>query len=143
MPAVLFLCTHNAGRSQMAAGFLRAYGGAGVRVLSAGSAPGPSVNPVAVAAMKEKGIDISQSQPQKWTNAMVEEVDVIISMGCGDKCPIIPGKRYEDWPLTDPHGQGIDTVRVVRDEIEGKIKTLMSELKVPILAEQKSGCVLM
>jgi len=132
VPAVLFLCTHNAGRSQMSAGFLRTYGGDGVVVLSAGSSPGPNVNPVAVEAMAEKNIDISNEQPQKWTNEMVQQVDVVVSMGCGDKCPYIPGKRYEDWTLTDPHGKGIETVRVVRDEIEGKIKELMTELKIPI-----------
>lgn len=149
VPAVLFLCTHNAGRSQMAAGFLRTYGGDGVKVLSAGSSPGPNVNPVAVEAMKEKNIDISQSQPQKWTNEMVEQVDVVVSMGCGDKCPYIPGKRYDDWPLTDPHGQGIETVRVVRDEIEGKIRALMGDLGIYIKDVEapktpaKGGCVLM
>lgn len=132
VPAVLFLCTHNAGRSQMAAGFLRHYGDDRVSVYSAGSAPGPSVNPVAVEAMKELNIDISAAEPKKWTNEMVEAVDVVVSMGCGDKCPLIPGKRYEDWTLTDPHGKGIETVRVVRNEIQTKIKTLMGELKVEV-----------
>lgn len=116
----------------MAAGFLRHYGGDGVSVFSAGSNPGPNVNPVAVEAMKEKGIDIAGYHPQKWSIEILEQVNVVISMGCGDECPYVPGTRYEDWPLTDPHGKGIETVRVVRDEVEEKVKTLMESLKIPI-----------
>jgi arsenate reductase len=131
VPSVLFLCVHNAGRSQMAAGFLAALGGDAVTVYSAGSAPADSVNPVAVEAMSEVGIDISDQRPKIWTDDMVREVDVVISMGCGDVCPVYPGKRYEDWALTDPAGQGIDVVRTVRDEIRGRIETLLTELVPP------------
>ncbi len=131
-PSVLFLCVHNAGRSQMAAGFLRHYGGDLVAVYSGGSNPGSAVNPVAVEAMNELGIDISGAQPQKWTHEILEKVDVVVSMGCGDVCPVLPGKQYQDWPLTDPAGKGIETVRVVRDEIKGKILTLMAELNVAV-----------
>lgn len=127
-PTVLFVCVHNAGRSQMAAGYLRAMGGDAVEVLSAGSAPGSTVNPVAVEAMAEEGIDISAAIPALLTTDAVRESDVVITMGCGDACPVFPGKRYEDWVLDDPAGQGIDAVRPIRDEIRGRVITLLGEL---------------
>lgn len=127
-PAVLFVCVHNAGRSQMAAGFMRELGGDRVEVLSAGSAPKESINPVAVAAMHEVGIDISNQQPKILTTEAVFESDAVITMGCGDACPIFPGKRYEDWVLEDPAGQDIDFVRRVRDDIKGRVEVLLSEL---------------
>ncbi len=127
-PSVLFLCTHNAGRSQMAAGWLRSLSGGKVGVYSAGSSPGDAVNPVAVAAMAEVGIDIAAAQPQQWTDDMVRVADVIVSMGCGDTCPVFPGKRYLDWELDDPHGAGIEAVRPIRDEIEVRIRGLLAEL---------------
>lgn len=127
-PTVLFVCVHNAGRSQMAAGYLRALAGDGVEVLSAGSAPGSSVNPVAVEAMSEEGIDISAAAPTMLTTDSVRDADVVITMGCGDACPVFPGKRYEDWVLDDPAGQGIDAVRIIRDEIRGRVVTLLQEL---------------
>jgi arsenate reductase len=129
-PTVLFVCVHNAGRSQMAAGFLRALGGDLVQVLSAGSAPGQTVNPVAVEAMAEEGIDISGAIPALLTTDAVRESDVVITMGCGDACPVFPGKRYEDWVLEDPAGQGIEVVRRIRDEIRERIVTLLSELGI-------------
>ncbi|MBM3687584.1 MAG: arsenate reductase ArsC [Actinobacteria bacterium] len=128
LPTVLFVCVHNAGRSQMAAGYLRALGGDTVQVLSAGSAPGSAVNPVAVEAMAEEGIDISEAIPAMLTTESVRESDVVITMGCGDACPIFPGKRYEDWVLDDPAGQGIDAVRRIRDEIRARVVTLLEEL---------------
>jgi len=128
LPTVLFVCVHNAGRSQMAAGYLRALGGDTVQVLSAGSAPGSAVNPVAVEAMAEEGIDISEAIPAMLTTESVRESDVVITMGYGDACPIIPGKRYEDWVLDDPAGQGIDAVRRIRDEIRARVITLLEEL---------------
>jgi arsenate reductase len=127
---VLFVCIHNAGRSQMAAGFLRTLGGDRVQVLSAGSAPGQTVNPVAVEAMAEEGIDISGAIPALLTTDAVRESDVVITMGCGDACPVFPGKRYEDWVLEDPAGQGIEVVRRIRDEIRERIVTLLSELGI-------------
>ncbi len=127
-PTVLFVCVHNAGRSQMAAGYLRALGGDAVEVLSAGSAPGDAVNPAAVEAMAEEGIDISGAIPSLLTTESVRESDVVITMGCGDACPIFPGKRYEDWVLEDPAGQGIDAVRRIRDDIRGRVLTLLEEL---------------
>ncbi|MDI2130150.1 arsenate reductase ArsC [Yinghuangia seranimata] len=127
-PSVLFVCVHNAGRSQMAAGFLRHLGGGRVEVRSAGSIPGDQVNPVAVEAMKEVGIDIADQQPKVLTTEAVQASDVVITMGCGDACPIFPGKRYLDWALDDPAGQGIDAVRPIRDEIEKRIKGLLAEL---------------
>jgi len=127
-PTVLFVCVHNAGRSQMAAGYLRALGGDAVEVLSAGSAPGESINPVAVAAMAEEGIDISGAIPTLLTTDFVRESDVVITMGCGDACPIFPGKRYDDWVLDDPAGQGIESVRQIRDEIRGRVVGLLAEL---------------
>jgi len=127
-PTVLFVCVHNAGRSQMAVGYLRALGGDAVEVLSAGSAPKDTINPVAVEAMAEEGIDISAHVPKVLTVDAVRESDVVITMGCGDACPIFPGKRYEDWELDDPAGQGIEAVRPIRDEIRGRIEALLTEL---------------
>ena len=127
-PTVLFVCIHNAGRSQMAAGYLRHLGGDGVEVLSAGSAPADSINPVAVAAMAEEGIDISGEQPKILTTDAVKTSDVVVTMGCGDTCPFYPGKRYEDWVLDDPAGQGIEAVRPIRDEIRRRIEALLEEL---------------
>lgn len=127
-PSVLFVCVHNAGRSQMAAGFLQALAGDRVDVLSAGSMPGDAINPVAVEAMAEVGIDIAGEQPKKLTDAAVEASDVVITMGCGDECPFYPGKRYEDWVLDDPAGQGIDAVRPIRDEIRGRVEELIASL---------------
>ena len=127
-PTVLFVCVHNAGRSQMAAGFLRALGGDDVEVLSAGSEPKDEINPVAIEAMAEAGIDISGNAPKILTVEAVKESDVVITMGCGDTCPIFPGKRYEDWELDDPAGQGVDAVRPIRDEIRRRIDVLIAEL---------------
>ena len=127
-PAVLFVCVHNAGRSQMAAGWLSSLGAGRVDVLSAGSQPAEQINPVAVEAMAEVGIDITAEQPKILTVDAVRESDVVITMGCGDTCPIFPGKRYEDWELEDPAGQGIETVRRVRDEIRDRVEALLGEL---------------
>ena len=127
-PTVLFVCVHNAGRSQMAAGFMRELGQGRVEVLSAGSAPKDSINPVAVAAMAEVGIDIANNTPKILTPEAVQESDAVITMGCGDVCPFYPGKRYEDWVLEDPAGQGIEPVRVIRDEIKLRVEKLLSEL---------------
>ncbi len=127
-PSVLFVCVHNAGRSQMAQGWLRHLAGARVEVRSAGSAPGDAINPVAVEAMAEVGIDITAEQPKILTVGAVQDSDVVITMGCGDTCPIFPGKRYEDWDLTDPAGQGIDVVREVRDEIRDRVGALLAEI---------------
>ena len=129
-PEVLFVCVHNAGRSQMAAGWLRSLAGDAVEVRSAGSVPGDQVNPSAVAAMAEVGIDISDQRPKVLTTEAVEASDVVITMGCGDACPVFPGKRYLDWPLDDPAGQGVDAVRPIRDEIERRIRGLLTELGV-------------
>lgn len=129
-PTVLFVCVHNAGRSQMAAGFLTALSGGAVEVLSAGSLPASQVNPVAVAAMAELGIDITAERPKVLTVDAVHASDVVITMGCGDACPIYPGKRYEDWQLDDPAGQGIDAVRPIRDEIRKRVVALVKELGV-------------
>jgi glutathione/glutaredoxin type arsenate reductase len=125
---ILFVCVHNAGRSQMAAGFMRHLGGERVEVLSAGSAPKDSINPVAVEVMAEVGIDIAAQKPKVLTPESVQESDVVITMGCGDVCPIYPGKRYEDWQLDDPAGQAIDAVRVIRDEIKERVETLLGEI---------------
>ena len=125
---VLFVCVHNAGRSQMAAGYLQALAGDRVTVLSAGSAPKDEINQVAVQAMAEEGIDIANNTPKILTVEAVKESDVVITMGCGDTCPIFPGKRYEDWDLDDPAGQGIDAVRPIRDNIRARIETLIAEL---------------
>ncbi|EPD83035.1 MULTISPECIES: arsenate reductase ArsC [Micrococcales] len=127
-PSVLFVCVHNAGRSQMAAGFLRDRAGDRIEVRSAGSMPADQINPVAVEAMGELGIDITAEQPKVLTTEAVQASDVVITMGCGDACPFFPGKRYEDWKLDDPAGQGIDAVRPIRDEIRTRIEQLVSEL---------------
>ncbi|MGU3358684.1 arsenate reductase ArsC [Microbacterium sp. M4A5_1d] len=127
-PSVLFVCVHNAGRSQMAAGFLRDIAGDRIEVRSAGSMPADQINPVAVAAMAEVGIDITAEQPKVLTTEAVQASDVVITMGCGDACPFFPGKRYEDWKLDDPAGQGIDAVRPIRDDIRARIEQLVSEL---------------
>ncbi len=127
-PSVLFVCVHNAGRSQMAAGFLTALSDGQVEVRSAGSMPGDQVNPAAIAAMTEVGIDISDQRPKVLTTDAVQASDVVITMGCGDACPIFPGKRYEDWELDDPAGQGVDAVRPIRDEIRRRIEVLLAEL---------------
>ncbi|NYI45172.1 protein-tyrosine-phosphatase [Nocardioides aromaticivorans] len=127
-PTVLFVCVHNAGRSQMAAGYLQHLAGDRVEVLSAGSQPADQVNRVAVAAMAEEGIDIASEQPKVLTTSAVQEADVVITMGCGDECPYFPGKRYEDWVLDDPAGQGIEAVRPIRDEIRGRVEALVAEL---------------
>jgi protein-tyrosine-phosphatase len=127
-PTVLFVCVHNAGRSQMAAGFMKTLGADRVEVLSAGSAPKDSINPIAVEAMKEVGIDISNNVPKVLTPEAVQESDAVITMGCGDACPFYPGKRYEDWVLDDPAGQGIESVRIIRDDIKKRVEQLLSEL---------------
>ena len=127
MTTVLFVCVHNAGRSQMAAGFLRALA-PNVEVLSAGSVPADQINPMAVAAMAEVGIDITAQTPKVLTTEAVEASDVVITMGCGDACPFYPGKRYEDWKLDDPAGQGIEPVRVIRDEIKARVEGLIASL---------------
>jgi arsenate reductase (thioredoxin) len=131
-PSALFVCVHNAGRSQMAAGFLAAMSGGAVEVRSAGSAPKDSVNPVAVEAMAERGIDIAAEQPKVLTTDAVQASDVVITMGCGDACPVFPGKRYEDWALDDPAGQGIEAVRPIRDEIERRVRGLLDSLGVEL-----------
>ncbi len=130
-PSVLFVCVHNAGRSQMAAGWLRHLSGGAVEVRSAGSMPADQINPVAVEAMLEEGVDIRAEQPKVLTDAAVQASDVVVTMGCGDVCPIFPGKRYEDWALDDPAGQGIEAVRPIRDEIKARILGLLAELGVP------------
>jgi protein-tyrosine-phosphatase len=127
-PTVLFVCVHNAGRSQMAAGYLQHLAGDRVEVLSAGSAPADRVNPVAVEAMLEEGIDITAATPKVLTDDAVRVSDVVVTMGCGDACPFFPGTRYEDWVLDDPAGQGIDAVRPIRDEIRRRVEELVSEL---------------
>ncbi|KDE96940.1 arsenate reductase ArsC (plasmid) [Mycolicibacterium crocinum] len=127
-PSVLFVCVHNAGRSQMAAGFLSALAGDAIEVRSAGSAPGNAVNPAAVEAMAEVGIDISDQTPKILTTDAVEASDVVITMGCGDTCPIFPGKSYRDWVLEDPAGKGVDAVRPIRDQIKTRIEGLITEL---------------
>lgn len=129
-PAVLFLCVHNAGRSQMAAGWLRHLAGGMVDVFSGGSEPGSETNAAAIEAMAEAGIDISAEYPQPWTDEIARAADVIITMGCGDACPIFPGKRYEDWELTDPSGQPIEVVREIRDDIRERVEALMASLSL-------------
>lgn len=131
-PVVLFVCVHNAGRSQMAAGFLREIAGDSVEVFSGGTAPKDSVNPVAVEAMGELGIDISENLPKKLTDDSVKQSDVVITMGCGDECPFYPGKRYEDWQLDDPAGQSIEQVRTIRDDIRGRVQELVGSLNVEV-----------
>jgi arsenate reductase (thioredoxin) len=127
-PTVLFVCVHNAGRSQMAAGYLTSLAGGRVEVLSAGSVPAEHINPVAVEAMAEEGIDITAARPRVLTTEAVQASDVVVTMGCGDACPYFPGKRYEDWALDDPAGQGLASVRPIRDEIRSRVETLLSEL---------------
>lgn len=127
-PSVLFVCVHNAGRSQMAAGYLQALAGDRVNVLSAGSAPKDEINPVAVEAMQEEGIDIANNVPKVLTDEAVEASDVVITMGCGDACKFYPGKRYEDWVLEDPAGQGLEQVRAIRDDIRARVEALIAEI---------------
>ena len=129
-PTVLFVCIHNAGRSQMAAGFMRELSGGRVEVLSAGSEPKDQINPVAIEAMAEEGIDIAGNTPKILTVEAVQESDVVITMGCGDACPVFPGKRYEDWELDDPAGQDIEVVRRIRDDIEARVRALLVELLI-------------
>lgn len=133
-PSALFVCVHNAGRSQMAAGFLTHLSGGDVEVRSAGSMPAEQINPVAVQAMAERDIDIRTQEPKVLTTEAVQASDVVITMGCGDVCPIFPGKRYEDWALQDPSGQGIEAVRPIRDEIERRVRTLLAELGIEPVA---------
>lgn len=127
-PTVLFVCVHNAGRSQMAAGYLRHYAGEAIQVRSAGSVPAEQINPVAVTVMNEVGIDITGEEPKLLTTQAVEVADAVITMGCGDACPFFPGKRYEDWKLDDPAGQSVEAVRGIRDQIETRVRELVSEL---------------
>lgn len=128
MPGVLFLCIHNAGRSQMAAGFARTIGDGRVDVYSGGSEPAEHLNPMAVEAMREIGIDIASFTPQKFTDDLLNRVDVVVTMGCGDTCPYVPGKRYVDWPLDDPKGQPLEVVRRIRDDIRARVESLVGEL---------------
>jgi len=130
-PVVLFLCTHNAGRSQMALGFFRHHAGDSAIAWSGGSEPGDEMNPAAITAMAERGIDISHEYPKPWTDEIVQSAEVVVTMGCGDACPIFPGKRYEEWTLDDPAGLRVDDVRPVRDEIERRVLALLTELEVP------------
>jgi arsenate reductase (thioredoxin) len=127
-PSVLFLCVHNAGRSQMAAGWLNHLAGDRVDVFSGGSEPASTVNPAAAEAMAEVGIDIGTEFPKPWTEEIIRAADVVITMGCGDACPIYPGKRYEDWVLDDPEGLGVDAVRPIRDKIRGRVEKLIAEM---------------
>ncbi len=129
-PSVLFLCVHNAGRSQMAAGWMRHLAGDGVDVYSGGSEPAASVNKAAVAAMAEVGVDISEELPQPWSDEIVRAADVVVTMGCGDACPVFPGKRYVDWELEDPAGRSVEDVRPIRDDIEQRVRGLMAEIGV-------------
>ena len=129
-PSVLFLCVHNAGRSQMAAGFMRHLSGDAVEVFSGGSEPADEVNQIAVAAMAERGIDIGSELPQPWSDEIVGAAEVVVTMGCGDTCPVFPGKRYVDWEVEDPSGQPIERVRVIRDDVEQRVRALMRELGI-------------
>jgi arsenate reductase (thioredoxin) len=131
-PIVLFLCTHNAGRSQMAMGFFTHLAADAAVAWSGGSEPGEEVNPAAVAAMAERGIDISREYPKPWTDEIVRAADVVVTMGCGDACPVFPGRRYEEWVLDDPAGLGVDAVRPIRDEIERRVRQLLAELDVRV-----------
>ncbi len=131
-PSVLFMCVHNAGRSQMALGFFTHHAGDRAIAWSGGSEPADRINPSAIAVMAERGIDITGEHPKVWTKEIVRAADVVVSMGCGDVCPVLPGKRYEDWPLDDPAGKDIDAVRPVRDEIERRVLALLAELGVPV-----------
>ena len=128
MSGILFLCIHNAGRSQMAAGFARELSGGTVEILSGGSEPAESVNPVAIEVMREVGIDIASFRPQRYNDDLLHAVDVVVTMGCGDTCPYISGKRYIDWPLDDPKGKSIDEVRVIRDQIRAHVVELLDQL---------------
>lgn len=130
-PAVLFLCTHNAGRSQMAMGFFTSMAGDAAVAWSGGSEPGSEVNPAAVAAMAERGIDIAHEYPKPWTDEIVRAADVVVTMGCGDACPVFPGLRYEEWALDDPAGRSVEDVRPIRDEIERRVRELLTGLGVP------------
>ena len=130
-PTVLFLCVHNAGRSQMALGWFNRLAGDRAIALSGGSEPGNEINAAAIAVMAEVGIDIAGEYPKPWTQEIVQAADVVITMGCGDACPIFPGKRYEDWTLDDPAGQGVDAVRPIRDEIGDRVRVLLDSLGVP------------
>jgi arsenate reductase (thioredoxin) len=130
-PTVLFLCTHNAGRSQMAMGFFTHLAGDAAVAWSGGSEPGKEINPAAVEAMAERGIDVAHEYPKPWTDEIVQAADVIITMGCGDACPIFPGRRYEEWKLEDPAGMGVEAVRPIRDEIERRVRQQFDELEVP------------
>ena len=127
-PSILFLCVHNAGRSQMAAGFAREIGGDKIKVWSGGSEPASQINKIAIQAMNEIGIDISGQIPAKWSDSDIAQADVVITMGCGDTCPFVAGKRYEDWQLNDPAGQDIDTVRIIRDDIRQRVAALIDSL---------------
>ena len=129
-PTALFLCTHNAGRSQMALGFFNALAREQATAYSGGSEPADQINPTAVAVMAEKGIDITAQQPKRWTEDMIQAADVVVTMGCGDTCPFIPGRRYDDWQLPDPAGQSIEAVRPIRDEIESRVRVLLAELGI-------------
>ena len=129
-PSALFVCVHNAGRSQMAAGYLRALSGGAVEVRSAGSAPADQINPVAVEAMLEEGIDLRAEQPKVLTTEAVQASDVVVTMGCGDACPIFPGKRYENWELPDRAGQSVDAVRPIRDDIDERVRRLLTDLGI-------------
>lgn len=132
MPTVLFLCVHNAGRSQMALGFFTHLAGDAAVAWSGGSEPGKEVNPAAIEAMRERGIDISREYPKPWTDDVVRAADVVITMGCGDACPVFPGKRYEEWLLDDPAGLDVAAVRGIRDDIECRVRGLLAELSVPV-----------
>jgi protein-tyrosine-phosphatase len=130
VPSVVFLCVHNAGRSQMAAAWAKSLGGDRLEVFSGGSDPASEVNPVAVEAMREVGIDIKEELPKRWSDDVIRAADVIITMGCGDSCPVFPGKRYEDWDVEDPAGQDVEHVRPVRDDIESRVRALLTRLGV-------------
>ena len=132
LPAVLFLCVHNAGRSQMALGWFTELADGRAVAWSGGSEPGSEVNPAAIEAMREVGIDITREFPKPWTEEMVQAADVVVTMGCGDQCPYYPGKRYEDWKLDDPAGQGVEAVRPIRDEIEQRVRALLGSLEIPL-----------
>ncbi len=134
-PTVLFLCTHNAGRSQMALGFFNHLAGDRAVAWSGGSEPGDQINPAAVAVMAEVGIDITNEYPKPWTDEIVQAADVIVTMGCGDACPIFPGQRYEEWVLTDPAGQPVEAVRPIRDEVELRVRALLAQLGVEPTAD--------
>ena len=133
-PAVLFLCSHNAGRSQMVLGFFNDLSGGWAVAWSGGSEPGTEINPAAIAAMAEVGIDITREFPKPWTEEIVEASDVIVTMGCGDACPVFPGHHYEEWILPDPNGQSVDAVRPIRDDIEQRVRRLLTELNVTPIA---------